>query len=165
MVSINFKTEGDIKKWHIENDTVMGGVSTSKIGYLKEYGGVKGILFFQGDVSLKNDGGFAQILYENGVLNLIECAGLELKLKGDGKNYQLRIEANTTKIGYSKSFTTTSDWIIIKMAFADFKPDFHGEFVPNAPKLDLENIKNIGLLIGNNKEESFKILINEIKGY
>lgn len=53
MVSINFKTEGDIKKWHIENDTVMGGVSTSKIGYLKEYGGVKGILFFQGDVSLK----------------------------------------------------------------------------------------------------------------
>ena len=165
MVLINFKNEESIKKWHIENDTVMGGVSTSKIGYLKEDSGVKGILFFQGDVSLKNDGGFAQILYENQVLNLTKCIGLELKLKGDGKNYQLRFETNTTKIGYSKSFSTTNDWGVIRLAFADFKPDFHGEFIPNAPALDLENIKNIGLLIGNNKEESFKLLVNEIKSY
>lgn len=165
MVLINFKTEEDIKKWHIENDTVMGGVSTSKIGFVKKDNGVNGILFFQGDVSLKNDGGFAQILYENEVLDLTACAGLELKLKGDGKNYQVRIETNTTKIGYSKSFTTTNDWAILRLAFSEFMPDFHGEFVPNAPKLDLKNIKNIGILIGNNKEESFKLLINEIKGY
>lgn len=165
MIKINFKTKETVKKWHRENDSVMGGISKSKIGYLKEEGGVEGILVFEGEISLKNDGGFAQILYENEVLNLTKCTGLELKIKGDGKNYQLRIETTTTRIGYSHSFLAQKEWRSVRLAFADFKPDFHGEFVPDAPKLDLEHIKNIGILFGNNIEEPFRILINEIQSY
>lgn len=165
MLKIDFKNKESIKKWYIENDSVMGGVSTSKIGYLTEDNGVDGILFFRGDVSLKNGGGFAQILYEDNILNLTKYVGLELKVKGDGKNYQLRIETKTTTIGYSKTFIATKDWGVVRLPFSDFKPDFHGESVPNAPKLDLAHIKNIGILIGNNKEEVFHILINNIKGY
>ena len=166
MTSIcTFPTKDSVNLWHCENDTVMGGVSQSQIKYLNEDARHRGILVFEGSVSLENNGGFAQMLYENDLLDLSQCSHLELTLKGDGKNYQVRIETRSTHVGYSQTFATTHEWSTVKLAFADFTPDFHGEPVPDAPPLDLTQIKNIGILIGNNQEESFRLLLNEVRCY
>ncbi|MEO6508335.1 MAG: CIA30 family protein [Patescibacteria group bacterium] len=148
--------------WHIENDDVMGGVSQSRIEYHDEIDGKIGVMSFEGEISLRNNGGFAQVLYTREDFDLSGFDGLELVVKGDGKRYQIRIETIAKNVGYTHIFLTQEKWEVVKLKFKDFTPDHHGEPVPDAPPMNLKEIRSFGILIGNNKEESFKFLLNKI---
>ena len=153
----DFNSQSDISNWLIVNDDVMGGISSCDIFLDNEGNGI-----FEGMVSTANNGGFSSIrLYLNKV-NTKNYTHIKIRLKGDNKKYQLRIKANRSDYhSYVYSFKTSNEWEIIKIPLKDMYPSFRGR------KLAMNNFNNnfieqISFLVGNKKNENFKLLIDSI---
>ncbi|MAC42294.1 MAG: CIA30 family protein [Pelagibacterales bacterium] len=153
----DFKKDKDFKKWFIINDGVMGGISESNLSISKDGYGV-----FQGDISTENNGGFCSIRKSLSRKYIGNKNILKLKIKGDGKNYELRIKANRNDyFSYIKTFKTTGQWQEIKISLNEMNPSFRGR------KLNMQNFNNnyfeqIGFLVGNKRNEKFKLIIDRI---
>ena len=143
-------------KWHIVNDNVMGGVSKGNISYINN------TLIFKGEISLDNNGGFSSIRkYPKNIL-VNKNNKIVLTVKGDGKTYYLRVKSNIKDYySYTIPFKTTNNWQIITLQLADFYPTFRGRKL-NMDNFNKTTIQEIGFLIGNKKNEEFKIEIREI---
>ncbi len=165
MTLFDFSDEPRVQQWHTENDVVMGGVSTSQVTYVSEAGGQQGLARFSGHVSLENDGGFAQILYDKKTLDLSGFQGIELHMRGDQQTYQLRLETDADRVAYAQSFTASNEWQRVRLPFADFEATFRGEDVPDAPELNIASIRTMGFLIGNGEETDFELLIDAVEAY
>lgn len=157
MTLFDFKTSSDMFNWKIVNDTVMGGVSNARIHKSDSQIGV-----FEGDVSLENNGGFAMVQYKFDTIMVDAFTKAIIKLKGDGNMYQFRIKTHSNdKHAYIFPFKTSGDWETITIPFGNMHPAFRGK------KLDIENypgkqMELIAFLIGNKKEETFKLEIDSI---
>ena len=92
-----------------------------------------------------------------------EFSKVVIRIKGDGKSYQLRIKSNNSDyFSYVTSFNTSGDWETISIPFNQMYPAFRGR------KLDAENypgkkMEMIAFLIGNKKAETFKLEIDMIE--
>lgn len=144
-------------QWSVINDTVMGGVSNSSVFINKEKQ-----LVFEGEVSTKNNGGFAMVKTLTNVRFTERNQYVVVKLKGDGKQYQLRLKSNKNqKYWYIHSFKTSEGVQEIALRLVDFYPSFRGE------KLRINNfsehqIEEVAVLIGNKKNEKFTLCIEKI---
>lgn len=153
----DFKKDSNIQDWRIVDDIVMGGKSMSSFKPSPDNFGL-----FEGQISLENNGGFSSVSYRFEKLKVNKDSNIIIQLKGDGKNYQLRIKDNSnTSYSYILPFATSGEWQEIKIALQDMFPSFRGK------KLDLPNfaqdyIEEIVFLIGNKKPEKFKLLIDTI---
>jgi NADH dehydrogenase [ubiquinone] 1 alpha subcomplex assembly factor 1 len=86
-----------------------------------------------------------------------------IKLKGDGKKYELRIKDNSSNYySYISSFTTSGDWQEIEIPLKDMYPSFRGRKL-DSPNFSKNYIEDIAFLIGNKKPEKFKLLIDKIE--
>jgi hypothetical protein len=85
-------------------------------------------------------------------------------------------------IGYQHDFATTSSssssgetsggWQTVDLPLSDFKPNFRGRLVPNAPPLQGDQIRQMGLMISKFSDAggttagfqsgSFKLLVKQI---
>ena len=154
---LNFDSKQSVSKWKTINDDVMGGFSTSGLAYNNN-----DYAIFSGNVSLENNGGFASIRRQLSGVNLYNKKSIVLKVKGDGKNYQLRIKKNRFDYySYVYSFPTSGNWESVSVELASMYPSFRGQ------RLDFSNfsakqIQQISILIANNKEEQFNLIIDEI---
>ena len=77
--------ENSDMRWGIVNDGVMGGLSEGKVTFTDE-----GTMRFAGKLSLKNNGGFSTVRTGKIKLDLGDSDGLALRVRGDGRTYQLR---------------------------------------------------------------------------
>ncbi|MCX7876956.1 MAG: CIA30 family protein [Melioribacteraceae bacterium] len=75
---------------HIVNDVVMGGRSSSATTIIEN-----GIILFEGNISLKNNGGFASLRSPIKNYNFNDYSGLEIRIKGDGKIYSVSTKETT----------------------------------------------------------------------
>lgn len=154
----DFNKETSSNSWKIVDDVVMGGRSQGSFSIDEEGHGV-----FKGEVSLENNGGFSSLRHR---LNQVDCSDYQkfvLKVKGDGKKYQFRVKSNQSDYhSYIYEFTTTSDWQSITIPFADMYPAFRGRNL-NIPNFPGTQASEIAFLIGNKKEQEFKLLIDNIQ--
>jgi len=160
---INFKNADDKTSWQIINDDVMGGISNSEIVFSDT-----GTAIFKGTVSLENNGGFASTLRTSGSYNLGNYTGLLLRIKGDGKNYQLRLrtDGRFDGVSYSYQFTTgPKSWMTIRVPFSDFVPVFRGRILRDVSAVTPAQIKQIGFLISDKQVGNFQLEIEWIKAY
>ncbi|GAA4230514.1 CIA30 family protein [Postechiella marina] len=152
-----FNKTSNIKNWKTINDGVMGGVSTG-IFYLNEEG--HGV--YKGHISLQNNGGFSSLKYSFNTLNTEQHSKIILKVKGDGKTYQFRIKHKSSdRHSYIAYFNTSNKWQTICFNLSEMHPKFRGRKV-NIPNYNKTNIEEIAFLIGNKKNETFKLLIDSI---
>ena len=86
----DYNKSSELKNWRVVNDDVMGGVSKSQV-----YENLEGYIEFSGNVSTDNNGGFASLRYNCGKITVEDNTKIILKVKGDGKKYQLRIYQNS----------------------------------------------------------------------
>jgi hypothetical protein len=159
---LDFGSAEDKTSWQIVNDGVMGGISQSEI-FFKE----SDVLIFRGTVSLENNGGFASSRRSARSYNLGGYSGMLLQVRGDGKDYQLRVRTDDRfdGISYRYRFKTQSGTTqIIKALFADFEPVFRGRIIKDALPLSAEKIQQIGFLIADKQAGQFSIEIDWIKG-
>ena len=153
----HFDNEVNLKEWVIVNDDVMGGVSKSNLNINKDGNGV-----FGGKISTAYNGGFASVRYNCKRIYIKDNKSIRLKIKGDEKEYQLRIKANTDDYySYLLPFKTSGKWEEIIIPLKEMYASFRGR------RLDVKNFNNdyieqITFLIGNKKNESFNLIIDSI---
>lgn len=153
----DFNAQSNLNKWLIVNDDVMGGKSKATFTMTKNE-----TALFEGRISLENNGGFSSVRYRAGYTNIEGLNTMVLRVKGDGKNYQVRIrEDNDDYFSYIAYFESSGEWETIEIPLKKMYPSYRGR------KLDRQNfdgnsIVEFALLIGNKKAESFAIEIDSI---
>ena len=153
-----FNSSTVLDNWIIVSDSVMGGISTSAISLNEK---TKGI--FTGEVSLENNGGFTLAKTQVHINFPKRVSKIQLKLKGDGKQYQFRIKPDLeTKHWYIQKFETNTTWQLITLKLKDFYPSLRGNQL-EISNFENNQIKAIAFLIGNKRQEHFKLIIDEIK--
>lgn len=154
----DFNKNEDISDWIVVDDVVMGGRSSGEF-YINQEGNA----VFEGKVSLENNGGFSSLRHRFDPISTKMYSKVILRIKGDGKNYQFRIKDNSsTYYSYVINFESSGDWQTIELQLSDMYPAFRGRKL-NSPNFQSENIEEIAILIGNKKEETFKLEIDHIK--
>ncbi len=157
MMIFNFTKDAGTQNWFVVDDSVMGGVSAGYMDVNSEGHGM-----FTGHVSLDNNGGFSSIRYTAGKTKLTGYSKFVIVLKGDGKAYQFRVKTNSSEYySYTSTFTTNNAWQTIEIAFNSMTPSFRGQTL-NMANFPGDYLEEIGFLIGNKKEEDFKLAIDYI---
>ena len=156
-IIFDFNNEADIGNWQVVDDVVMGGESSGTFRLTED-----GYGLFEGHISLENNGGFSSVRYSFEEMSVKAFSKVKIKLRGDGNDYQFRIKTNSRDYySYIYTFSTTGEWQEIEIPLKDMFPSFRGR------KLDMPNfsgnqIEEVTFLIGNKKEQDFKLLIDKI---
>lgn len=147
-------------EWRCINDSVMGGVSSSRFRI------EDGLAVFQGAVSLDNNGGFASARSQPREYGLSNSHILQLRVRGDGRRYafRLRTTAAFDGISYQARFDTKAGkWTVVDFSLEAFEPVFRGRRVRKADPLDLKSVKTFGVLISDKQVGPFRLEIDWIK--
>lgn len=141
----------------------MGGLSQGEIIMTEDHTAV-----FQGNLSLSNNGGFSSTRTSPRLYNLANHKGIVVHLKGDGRQYQLRLRADEgfDGISYRHHFSTKRDeWITIFATFEDFVPVFRGRVMKDVEPLAPDKIQQVGFLISDKQAGPFRLEVDWIKAY
>ena len=89
-----------------------------------------------------------------------------LRVRGDGRRYQLRLATDaryrSMPISYSVEFDTTAgEWTEVRLPLATLKPTVRGDTL-QGPPLDPAQVREIGLLIADKREGPFTLLVDWI---
>lgn len=150
--------------WQVVNDGVMGGLSEGKLTP-----NPAGTMMFSGMLSLENNGGFSTFRSSDLKRDLSSALGLRLRVKGDGRTYQVRLATDALfrgmEVSFAAEFTTMKgEWIEVKAPFADFKGSFRGLDLPKE-RLDTSKVRRVSILIGDQKQGPFAVELDFIRTY
>ena len=162
-ILIDFKNADERENWQIINDGVMGGISQSEIVFNDT-----GTATFQGRISLENNGGFASTRSKSHSYRLYGFMGIHVRIRGDGKEYQLRVRTDNRLDGISYRFrfaTQPETWLNIRVPFSEFVPTFRGRILSNVSPISPDQIQQVGFLISDKQAGIFRIEIDWIKAY
>ncbi|GAB2656487.1 CIA30 family protein [Arenimonas aestuarii] len=156
----SFSAGADEPRWVAVNDGVMGGRSR---------GGPEveaGLLRFSGVLSLENNGGFSSVRTVGRDFDFSDAAAVVLRVRGDGRRYQLRLATDARFRGITVSYggefgTEAGQWTVARVPLADLRPSAHG-FALQGPPLDAGRVREIGLLIGDKREGPFRLEVDWI---
>lgn len=150
-----FADPTSVAPFHVINDGVMGGVSSSQMRQ------ADGALIFEGTVSLENGGGFASF---RGPVSLPRGTNaLAVQLRGDGRRYKLtlKIDDPNATWQYQAPFETSGDWQISRFTAGDFAASFRGTRI-DAPPLRLSRAAALGVLIADRQAGPFRLEIRQV---
>ena len=152
---MDFSNPNTLRDSWIVNDGVMGGVSQSSLRQDEDG------MFFEGMVSLENNGGFASM--RSSVRFPQGTQLIELIAKGDGKRYKLVLRTELApRVTYVADFIALPTWQTYRFNLSQFKSTFRGRDV-NAPTLSFSDVIDFGILISNNQVGSFAIQLKTLK--
>lgn len=148
--------------WMAVNDTVMGGRSDGGL----EVG--DGVLRFSGELSLENNGGFSSIRHAVN-LDLSDRSGIRLRVRGDGRSYQLRLHTDSRYYGrpvaYSGTFATKpGEWIEVDVPFDQLSASFRGRQLGQY-RFDPSQIELLGILLADKQPGPFNLEIERLLAY
>ena len=148
-----------LENWNIVNDDVMGGISKSYLSLNDENN-----LIFSGNVSLRNNGGFASTRMGLDRESLNGIRSFKIKFRGDGNIYKLRVRQNNRRAAYSSNFKSVKDkWLEVNIPIDDFTPSWRGYSYSSYPAIETEKISSIGIQISDKQKGEFKLEIKYIK--
>jgi len=157
LILFDFNTKSNISNWRVVDDVVMGGRSNGNFRLNKN-----GHAEFYGDVSLENSGGFSSVRYRFESIQTLNSKEIVIRLKGDGKKYQFRVkDKSNNNYSYISTFTTSGNWENITIQLSEMYPAFRGRKL-NMDNFSAESIEQIAFLIGNKKQQHFKLEIDKI---
>lgn len=151
MVIFDFAAETET--WPSIDDGVMGGLSASAMVI------DDGVASFRGEVSFANNGGFASVRSRPQPRDLSACAGLVLRVRGDGRRYGLRLRTDAAFDGVSYQAELqppAGEWVEVALPFTAFEPVFRGRRVADHPPLDPARVTTFGLIIAR-QEGAFRL--------
>ena len=151
-------------EWRVVNDGVMGGLSKGKLKMTDD-----GIMRFSGNLSLENNGGFSSIRSNRVSLDLSQADGLLLRVKGDGRIYQVRLSTKETYRGMEMSFmaefpTVEGEWVEVRVPFSELKGTWRGRSLPDK-KFNPSEVTRLGILLADKKAGKFGLEVDYIRTY
>lgn len=157
-VIYDFNKKSLKRDWHIIDDGVMGGVSQGNFSIDTDGNGI-----FEGTISLEYNGGFSSVRHQFEKIKVTNDSKILIRLKGDGKEYQFRIKDKAIAYySYITTFKTSGEWEFIEIKLNDLYPSLRGQKL-NLPNFNSDSFEEIVFLIGNKKEESFKLILDKIE--
>lgn len=147
------------KVWYAVNDTVMGGVSKGRVSLNAE-----GKLEFTGDLSMKNNGGFASIRTRDADNILQGKNTINVRLRGDGRMYYLSLRDKNRRMAASHRhpiMTEKGKWIEVSVGLHEFEYTRFGRKVDRA-ELKPEEVIGVGFTLSDKKPGPFKLEIDSI---
>lgn len=148
-------------RWVAVNDGVMGGRSQSapSLG--------DGHLQFRGELSLANNGGFASIRTADKAFDLGGAAAVVMRVRGDGRRYQLRLATDARHRGitvsYGREFATQDGhWIEARVPIDGLVATARGTRL-DGPPFDPTRVREIALLIADGQEGPFALDVDWIR--
>ena len=152
----NFAEPASIEGWFVQNDTVMGGVSSSSVSL------DDGAMVFSGILSTDNNGGFTSV---RGPLLLDgPSAGLgaiAVMAEGDGRTYLMQVR--TTTDSYIQRFTPSNVMSTSALPLADFvATDWRLAPIANRPPLTSEEVRQVSIYLVDKQEGEFVVRVESI---
>jgi len=157
-VLFDFSDAAAMRGWEVEDDVIMGGRSMSTLTR-----DPAGHIVFRGDVSLKNNGGFASIQNHFDPIDVSNHTHAVIRLKGDGKDYRFLVKAEkNARHYYVAEFSTTGEWQEIKIPLRNMYPVRRGDrlTIPNFPGKTMTQSR---FMIANGRAEAFRLEIASIR--
>ncbi len=156
-VLFSFDKADSAKPWQSVNDGVMGGRSDGRFNINQDKK-----MEFLGTLSLENNGGFASIRARGRNLGLEAGDVIVARVRGDGRQYNFNIYAQSN-LSYRQEFQTKKDqWIEVELPVDELVATWRGRVVPNE-KLDPSKVTGLGFLLGDKKPGPFKLEVEWIK--
>jgi len=152
-----FSAKDGLTGWTVVNDGVMGGVSSGSLSVNKEGHGI-----FEGQIRLENNGGFSSVRLPFNPIVVDGYQKLHIRLKGDGKRYQLRVKSDRGDYqSYITYIQTSGKWEVLTIDLDQFYPSFRGRRL-RMPNYPAQRMEEVGVLFGNKKIETFRLEIDYI---
>lgn len=146
--------------WVTVNDGVMGGVSEGKVRLSDD-----NTLEFYGNLSLRNNGGFASVRSMPQELNVEDGSVLVARVRGDGREYFV----NLYEPGYNMAFsyrapikTVEGEWTEVRVPLEDFYATSFGRRV-QAKDLNPAKVNSIGFLLSDKQAGPFRLEVESIR--
>lgn len=148
--------------WSIVDDGVMGGLSQGQCAIQQD-----GVLRFFGTLSLENRGGFSSVRSKSVKFDWSDASAVRLRVKGDGRTYQLRLSTDAEyrggEVSFQASFETKKDaWMEVSIPFTSLRGSWRGVSLPDQ-KFDASKIRRVGLLLGDRKAGPFALEVDWIR--
>ena len=156
---VDFSNAEELNYWYRVNDSVMGGVSQSNLRVIDN------VAYFEGELSLKNNGGFASVRRVGPVTLTSGNTPISIDVNGDGRSYQLRLRTDKgfDGVAYVATFSSISDtWQTLTFKEDDFTAQFRGRLVSRAPELSFSEVTQIGFMLADKQPGLFKLAIKNI---
>lgn len=158
----DFSNPEAVERWSAVNDGVMGGLSQGGPAF------ENGAMRFSGQLSLENNGGFSSVRHDAD-LDLSEFKGVRVRVKGDGRSYQLRIQTDARYRGRPVSFsaefaTEDGEWTKIDVPFDALGAGFRGRSL-NGYEFDSAKIQSISLMLADKQPGPFSVEVEWIQAY
>lgn len=157
--NVDFSDPQELNYWYRVNDSVMGGLSQSNLRVLDN------IAYFEGELSMRNNGGFASVRRIGPISLSSGNKPLSLKISGDGRSYQLRLRTNKgfDGVAYVATFSSNRDtWQDITFNEDDFVAQYRGRVVSRAPDLLFSDVRQIGFMLADKQPGLFQLAIKGI---
>ena len=155
-VLANFAEPEAIDGWFVQNDTVMGGVSSSSVNW------DDGDLVFSGVLSTENNGGFAST--RGPIIEAITepvFDAISVESQGDGRTYLLQVRTDTDS--YIQRFTPQSTMANSTLALDDFvATDWRLEPLANRPPLTSNAIRQLAIYLLDKQVGEFVLRVGSI---
>lgn len=157
---LDFRDADGGSRWVAVNDGVMGG--RSRGGPVIE----DGVMVFSGVLSLENNGGFSSVRTVGRGFDLSAGRELVLRVRGDGRRYQLRLATDARWRGLTVSWagefaTVPGQWIDAVVPLATLRPTVRGVEL-QGPPMDPARVREIGLMIADKREGPFRLEVESI---
>ena len=150
------------RRWQAVHDTVMGGLSRGGLSH------ADGLLVFSGHLSLANNGGFASVRTLPRPLPLADHHGLLLRVRGDGRTYQLRLRDSDNFDGPAWRFeftTTAGEWTQVTAPFSRFEQVFRGRRLGGGAVLDPARVRQLGFMVADKQAGEFRLEVEAVTAY
>ena len=155
----DFTSNVGFQSWRTVDDRVMGGVSRSRMIPQERFAS------FQGTLSLENNGGFASVRSPELDERLENVDSIRLKVRGDGRTYQLSIRTDRVFDGvrYRTSFDTEEGvWEEVVLSLGYFSPTRRGRCVPGTPDLRASDVRSFGLMVADKQDGQFRLDVESL---
>tara|TARA_R110002020_G_scaffold305899_3_gene521837 strand:+ start:2752 stop:3303 length:552 start_codon:yes stop_codon:yes gene_type:complete len=116
----DFKVQPEAR-WRFFADTVMGGVSTGRVEFMKEDGFAHARM--TGEVSTANNGGFIQMRVDLPSPPNEGTTGVRLIVRGNDQRYFVHLRTRGTLLPwqyYQAGFDVTREWTEVRLPFDTF---------------------------------------------
>ena len=156
LVLAEFDSELSLDAWYVQNDTVMGGVSSSDLSWSD------GDLIFSGNLSTDNNGGFTSM--RGPILPFIPSSGLtaiSVVAQGDGRTYLMQIRTDTDS--YVQRFTPGETMSGTTLKLSDFTAtDWRLGPIADRPPLVSEAVRQVAIYLLDKQVGEFVLRLRSI---
>lgn len=155
-----------VERFRVVLDGVMGGKSTGT-RYFESGEGQDGHMVFRGAINT-DGGGFSSMRMEVEQGRLSGARALRLRLRPDGRAYQLRFRTSERFRGRSVSYgvaipaTPPGEWAEVEVPLEDFTTTIFGRTVPAAP-FEAADVRELGIILADGVDGPFRLEVARVE--